>query len=212
MSTEEKKETQGAEENEPQQKTAPETEQPQKEEPKPSEPAEDQKDKPAGKASKKENKELKEKLEKLQNDLAAFKMEADQQKDRLMRTAAEYDNYRKRTEREKNALYASATADTVKEFLPVADNLERALGQAECSTEDLRKGIEMVQKQMLSTLEKLGVEPMGKAGEKFDAQLHNAVSHTEDDTLGENVIAEVYQQGYMLGDKVVRHAMVKVAN
>ncbi|MCH3973016.1 MAG: nucleotide exchange factor GrpE [Oscillospiraceae bacterium] len=224
MNNEDKKETQSAEQTAP----APETEQPRAQQPKPAtapqnekteeteSPAQPEKaektDKQAAKTDKKESRKLKEEVAKLQDELAAAKTEQEQEKDRLLRTVAEYDNYRKRTEREKTALYADATADTVKEFLSVADNLERALEQETCSAEDLRKGVEMVQKQMTSALEKLGVESMGAAGEPFDAQLHNAVSHVEDGDLGENVIAEVYQKGYRLGDKVVRHAMVKVAN
>lgn len=201
MNTEEKKETEDTEKETAEQaqtKAAPETEQPQKEE------------KKADKKEKKARKKSQEDL--LKEDLEAAKAEAAKQKDLLMRTAAEYDNFRKRTEREKNALYANATADAVQEFLPVADNLERALSQADCSVEDLRKGVEMVEKQMAAALEKLGVKPMGEKGEPFDAQFHNAVSHIESEDLGENVIAEVYQKGYLLGEKVVRHAMVQVAN
>lgn len=203
MSTEEKKETQGeqqpTEQNPAPQAadTTPETKQPRE----------------TKKNDKKDKKEKKKSAEDaLKEELGAAKAETARQRDLLLRTAAEYDNYRKRTEREKSALYADATADAVQEFLPVADNLERALGQADCSVEDLRKGIEMVQKQMLSALEKLGVEAMGEAGEPFDADLHNAVSHVDSEDLGENVIAEVYQKGYRLGEKVVRHAMVQVAN
>ena len=201
MNTEEKKETEDTEKETAEQaqtKAAPETEQPQKEEKKA--------DKKEKKAKKKSQEDL------LKKDLEAAKAEAAKQKDLLMRTAAEYDNFRKRTEREKNALYVNATADAVQEFLPVADNLERALSQSDCSVEDLRKGVEMVEKQMAAALEKLGVKPMGEKGEPFDAQFHNAVSHIESEDLGENVIAEVYQKGYLLGEKVVRHAMVQVAN
>ena len=157
-----------------------------------------------------------EKAENSQEDSAELlekaQAELKKQKDILLRTAAEYDNYRKRTEREKTTAYADATAAAVLEFLPVADNLTRALSQKDCSIEDLRKGIEMVQKQMESALKKLGVEPMGKKGDPFDAEYHNAVSHIESDDLGENVIAEVFQSGYKLGDRIVRHAMVQVAN
>ncbi|MDD2998867.1 MAG: nucleotide exchange factor GrpE [Candidatus Riflebacteria bacterium] len=157
-----------------------------------------------------------EKAENPQEDPAKLlekaQVELKKQKDILLRTAAEYDNYRKRTEREKATAYADATAAAVLEFLPVADNLTRALSQKDCSIEDLRKGIEMVQKQMESALKKLGVEPMGKKGDPFDAEYHNAVSHIESDDLGENVIAEVFQPGYKLGDRIVRHAMVQVAN
>lgn len=150
-------------------------------------------------------KELEEKLKKAEEDLQA-------QKDRLLRTAAEYDNYRKRTEREKAAIYADATADTILQILPVADNLERALAQEECSVEDLRKGVEMVNNQMLDALSKLGVAVIGMEGEPFNPDIHNAVSHIEDEKLGENVISSVFQKGYRLGEKIVRHAMVQVAN
>lgn len=199
LNTEDKKETESTEKEaeEKQAAAVPEAEQPRKD----------------SKADKKEKKAKKKSQEDaLQADLEAAKAEAAKQKDLLMRTAAEYDNFRKRTEREKNALYADATADAVQEFLPVADNLERALNQEDCSIEDLRKGIEMVQKQMSAALEKLSVKPMGEKGEPFDAQFHNAVSHIDSEELGENVIAEVYQKGYLLDNKVVRHAMVQVAN
>ena len=134
------------------------------------------------------------------------------QKDALLRTAAEYDNFRKRTAREKESLYGDATADAVKEFLGVADNLERALEQEDCTVEDLRKGVEMTQKQMLTALEKLGVTEMGHEGDPFDPQFHSAVAHIDDESLGENVIAKVFQKGYRIGDKVIRHAMVQAAN
>lgn len=156
------------------------------------------------KGSKKEE-ELEKKLHELEDALS-------KQKDQFLRTAAEYDNYRKRSEREKAALYADATAAAVLEILPVEDNLERALAQKECTVEDLRKGVEMVQAQMKASLEKLGVSEMGAEGETFDPALHNAVMHIEDESLGENVIVQVFQKGYKIGDKVVRHAMVQVAN
>ncbi|XOQ48017.1 MAG: nucleotide exchange factor GrpE [Eubacteriales bacterium] len=145
-------------------------------------------------------------------ELAKAQEELKKQKEILLRTAAEYDNYRKRTEREKAAVYTDATAAAVTEFLGVADNLERALEQKECSVEDLRKGVEMVQTQLMKALSKLGVEPMGKAGETFDPDLHNAVSHIEDENAGENTITQVFLKGYKIGDKVIRHAMVQVAN
>lgn len=150
-------------------------------------------------------KDLEEKLKKAEEELQA-------QKERLLRTAAEYDNYRKRTEREKAAIYADATADTILQVLPVADNLERALAQQECSVEDLRKGVEMVNTQLLDALSKLGVAVIGMEGEPFNPDFHNAVSHIEDEKLGENVISAVFQKGYRLGEKIVRHAMVQVAN
>ena len=138
--------------------------------------------------------------------------ESQKLKDQLLRTAAEYDNFRKRSDREKKAIYADATADAVSGLLGVADNLERALAQKDCTVEDLRKGIEMVQNEMRSALKKLNVTEMGAVGDAFDPALHNAVAHIEDETLGENVVAQVFQKGYRIGDKVVRHAMVQVAN
>lgn len=156
------------------------------------------------KGSKKEE-ELEKKIHELEEALS-------KQKNQFLRTAAEYDNYRKRSEREKAAVYADATAAAILEILPVEDNLERALAQKECSVEDLRKGVEMVQAQMKSCLEKLGVSEMGAEGESFDPAIHNAVMHIEDENLGENVIVQVLQKGYKIGEKVVRHAMVQVAN
>lgn len=144
--------------------------------------------------------------------LQKMQEELNRHKDLLLRTAAEYDNYRKRTDREKTALYSDATASAVTEFLPVADNLERALEQKDCSAEDLRKGVEMVLSQMQAALKKLGVAEMGKTGEPFNPDLHNAVSHIEDENAGENTITQVFQKGYKIEDKVIRHAMVQVAN
>ena len=158
-----------------------------------------------GKKAKAEKEAMQKKLEEAEEALK-------KQKDQLLRTAAEYDNYRKRTEREKAAIYSDATAAAVLEFLPVADNLERALEQQECSVEDLRKCVEMVQAQLKKALEKLGVSEMGAAGEAFNPELHNAVSHIDDENAAENVVAQVYQKGYKIGDKVVRHATVVVAN
>lgn len=154
---------------------------------------------------KKESEKLKEELEKAKADLAALN-------DRYLRLRAEYDNFRKRTEREKAAIYDDATSLAVTEILPVADNLERALQLEACSVEDLRKGVEMVQTQMQTSLTKLKITAVGEVGETFDPNLHNAVSHIEDETLGENVISAVYQKGYKRNEKVVRPAMVQVAN
>ena len=158
-----------------------------------------------GKKAKAEKEEMQKKLDEAQEALK-------KQKDQFLRTAAEYDNFRKRTEREKAAIYTDATAAAVLEFLPVADNLERALEQQECSVEDLRKGVEMVQAQLKKALEKLGVTEMGAVGEAFNPDVHNAVSHVEDESAEENVITQVYQKGYKMGEKVVRHAVVVVAN
>ena len=131
--------------------------------------------------------------------------------DAYLRLLAEYDNYRKRSQKEKDNLYADVRADVVTKFLPVYDNLERALKQG---TEDeaYRKGVEMIMNQFNSTMEKLGVTEIESLGQKFDPALHNAVMHVDDEEKGENEIVEVFQQGFKIGDKVVRFAMVKVAN
>ena len=131
--------------------------------------------------------------------------------DAYLRLLAEYDNYRKRSQREKDSLYADIKADTLLKFLPVYDNLVRALNQP---TEDeaYRKGIEMIMTQFCTTMEKLGVEKIESLGKTFDPSLHNAVMHVEDESKGENEIVEVFQEGFRLGDKVIRFAMVKVAN
>ena len=133
------------------------------------------------------------------------------QSDAYLRLLAEYDNYRKRSQREKDSLYADIKADTLLKFLPVYDNLVRALNQP---TEDeaYRKGIEMIMTQFCTTMEKLGVEKIESLGKTFDPALHNAVMHVDDETRGENEIVEVFQEGFRLGEKVIRFAMVKVAN
>ena len=131
--------------------------------------------------------------------------------DKYLRLCAEYDNFRKRSQKEKDALYDDIKANTLKAFLPVYDNLVRALAQ---STEDeaYKKGVEMIMAEFKKTMEKLGVTEMDCLGQKFDPAFHNAVMHVEDEEKGENEIVEVFQQGFMLGDKVIRFAMVKVAN
>lgn len=134
-----------------------------------------------------------------------------QEHDSYLRLAAEYDNYRKRSQKEKESLYTDIRSETVEKFLPVYDNLERALAQ-ETQDAAFKKGVEMTMNQLVSVMEKLGVVSFGAAGEVFDPQLHNAVMHVEDEAFGENVIAEVFQKGFKVGDKVVRFAMVKVAN
>ena len=134
-----------------------------------------------------------------------------QEHDSYLRLAAEYDNYRKRSQKEKDNLYTEIRSETVEKFLPVYDNLERALAQ-ETQDAAFKKGVEMTMNQLVSVMEKLGVESFGAAGDHFDPQLHNAVMHIEDESLGKNVIAEVFQKGFKVGEKVVRFAMVKVAN
>lgn len=131
--------------------------------------------------------------------------------DAHLRLAAEYDNYRKRTMKEKEGSYLSGKADAVEKLLPVYDNLERALNQP---TEDAayKKGVEMTMNELVKILTALGVEIFGAVGEEFNPELHNAVMHTEDEELGENVISQVFQKGFKIGEKIVRFAMVQVAN
>ena len=140
-----------------------------------------------------------------------LKAEMDALNDKYLRICAEYDNFRKRSQKEKDSLYGDVKAETLKKFLPVYDNLVRALAQ---STEDeaYRRGVEMIMNQFNVTMEKLGVTEIECLGKKFDPAFHNAVMHVEDEEKGENEIVEVFQKGFMMGDKVIRFAMVKVAN
>ena len=131
--------------------------------------------------------------------------------DSYLRLAAEFDNFRKRTVKEKEASYGNGKADAVVKLLPIYDNLERALNQP---TEDVayKKGVELTMNELVKIFTGLGVEIFGAPGDSFDPNLHNAVMHTEDESLGENVIAQVFQKGFKVGDKIVRFAMVQVAN
>ena len=131
--------------------------------------------------------------------------------EQYLRLAAEYDNFRKRTQREKDGIYQDAVADTAKKFLSVYDNLARAL-KNETADEAYKKGVEMTMNELVKILHGIGITAFGAAGEPFDPQRHNAVMHMEDESLGENVIAEVFQTGFIMGEKVIRFAMVKVAN
>lgn len=164
--------------------------------------AEDKKDKKQKKESKKDKEaELKETAEKL----------IQAEKEKYLRLCAEYDNFRKRSQRERDTLYADIKADTLLKFLPVYDNLERALATP---TEDeaYRRGVEMIMTQFCTTMDKLGITEIEALGQKFDPNMHNAVMHIEDDAYGENEVVEVFQKGFRLNDKVIRFAMVKVAN
>ena len=133
------------------------------------------------------------------------------ERDAHLRVAAEFDNFRKRTIKEKEASYGNGKADAVAKMLPVYDNLERALNQ-ETSDTAYKKGVEMTMNELVKIFTALGVEIFGNQGEEFDPNLHNAVMHIDDENLGENVIAQVFQKGFKIGDKVVRFAMVQVAN
>lgn len=147
-----------------------------------------------------------EKMEGLAKSLA-------EEHDQYLRLAAEYDNYRKRTAKEKESIYADAKIDTIKGMLPVYDNLERGLAQFKDEDNDPHKrGLEMVFTQFKESLTKLGVTPIDCLGKEFDPKRHNAVMHVEDESCGENTVVEVLQQGFMLGEKVLRFAIVKVAN
>ena len=131
--------------------------------------------------------------------------------DKYLRLAAEYDNYRKRTAKEKESVYGDAKADTIKPLLAVYDNLERGIAQYD-ESDVHRQGLELILRQFTEALTKLGVTEIEAKGQPFDPGLHNAVMHVEDETAGENTVVEVFQKGFMLGDKVLRFAMVKVAN
>lgn len=131
--------------------------------------------------------------------------------DRYLRMLAEYDNFRKRSQREKDAVYPAAVAGTVEKFLPVVDAFERALA-CECGDAGFKKGVDMIYDSLLKALEELGVSAFGEAGDAFDANLHNAVMHVEDESLGANVVSAVMQKGYRIGERVLRYAMVSVAN
>ena len=147
----------------------------------------------------------------LMEELEAMKRDLAEQESKYLRLAAEYDNFRKRSQKEKEAAYTDAKSDAVVDFLPVYDNLERALKQ-ETADEAYKKGVEMTMTGLKEILTKLGIEEIPALGETFDPALHNAVMHVEDDTVGENTIVDVFQAGFRLGGKVIRFAMVKVAN
>ena len=161
------------------------------------------KEKSKTEAKKNEKELLRAEVEELKAKLA----EAD---DKYLRMAAEYDNFRRRSREEKDGVYESALADSVKELLPIIDNLERASGFDDA--DKVREGLVMISASAAEAIKKLGVEEFGAVGETFDPNLHNAVLHVEDETLGENVIVDVFQKGYKKGKHIIRFAMVKVAN
>ena len=170
----------------------------------------------AGKAEKPKGKRKKEKTYTMTAsqmeaaELAARQLES--VKDQFVRLTAEYDNYRKRTAKEKDALYQDAKADTIKEFLAVYDNLERAVSVEGDEDSPHKKGLEMIFHQYQEILKKLGVAEMEALGQPFDPEMHNAVMHIDDEQYGENVVSQVFQAGFTLGGKVIRHAIVQVAN
>ncbi len=161
---------------------------------------EDKKDKKSKKSDKNS-----EELKKLQDDYAALN-------DRYMRTLAEYDNFRKRTQKDIESKVAYTKTDILSKILPVVDNFERAASNADADFDGYKKGIEMTVNQFMEILKSLGVEEFGAVGEQFDPNFHNGVMHIEDDSFGENEIADVFMKGYKIGDRIIRPATVKVAN
>lgn len=141
----------------------------------------------------------------------ALKKQLEEMKDSKLRLAAEYDNFRKRSQREKDSIYADASLATAAKFLPVLDNLERAAKQ-ETADEAYKKGVEMTLGQMYQVMEKMGITEIPALGEQFDPEVHNAVLHIDDETIDDNTIVEVFEKGFKMGDRVLRHSIVKVAN
>lgn len=168
------------------------------------------------KTSRSEKKKLKkaeEQINKLNADIEALGAQVSEANDKYMRLYAEYDNFRRRTQKEKEGIYSDAYVDALTQILPILDNLERA---AQYSTEDsehpLAKGLELTLKSFAETMEKMGVSEIPALGEQFDPNVHNAVMHVDDESFGENEVIEVFMKGYAKGDKVLRFSMVKVAN
>jgi len=159
---------------------------------------------------KKADKKQKSKVAELEKALEAEKAKTAEAEDRYLRLAAEYDNFRKRSKAEREGIYAEAAADAVKELLPVFDNLARATEYT--APDKVAEGLELILKGLPDVFAKMKITVYGKAGEQFDPNIHNAVMHIEDEAYGENEIVDVFQQGYALGDKIIRYAMVRVAN
>ena len=165
----------------------------------------------AAKSQSEKTAEKKNSKEKAPSQTEKLEKELNEEKEKYLRLVAEYDNFRKRSVKEKESIYPDAVAETVKAFLPMADNFERALA-AESQDAEYKKGTEMTYKALLDVFAKLGVEAFGTKGDEFDPNLHNAVMHEEDDSENQNQISEVFQKGYKIGDRVLRFAMVKVIN
>ena len=140
-----------------------------------------------------------------------FEQQIEDLTDRLKRSMAEFDNYRKRTEKEKSSMYIIGAKDIVEKMLPIVDNFERGLAQAP-EDDPFAEGMKMIYKQMMTAFDEMGVKPIEAVGKDFDPNLHNAVMHVEDESVGENIVVEEFQKGYTYKDFVVRHSMVKVAN
>ena len=172
--------------------------------------AENEPEEKASRSDKKKQKKAEARIAELEKQLEEANAELAAANDKYMRMIAEYDNYRRRTAKEKDGIYADAYSDALKGILPILDNLERAVGVSEA--EALQKGLAMTLKGAEDALAKMGVTSFGEKGETFDPEKHNAVMHIEDEQFGEGEITEVYQKGYAKGDKILRFAMVIVAN
>lgn len=168
------------------------------------EPSHKKEDIPKDKDRKKEDKTI-DKVDALQKEIKECK-------DRLLRTVAEYENFRKRSEKEKDAIYSDALSFVVLGMLPVADSLEAALETFAGQGEEYKKGIELLKTQFDGALKKLGVEAFGEKGDKFEPTIHNAISHVEEESEGQNIISKVFQKGYKTKNRIIRHAMVQVSN
>ncbi len=168
------------------------------------------KEKKSEKALKDENKKLTAGLKEAEDALKKTTEELAQTNDKYLRIAAEYDNFRRRVAKEREGIYSDAYADALSALLPILDNLERAAAYSDGA--QLTEGIKLIFKSAKESFDKLGVTEYGAAGDKFDPQIHNAMMHIEDESFGENEITEVFQKGYKKGDKIIREALVKVAN
>ena len=164
----------------------------------------------AERGDKKKVKKLEAEIEELKSTINENTVKMAELNDKYLRMMAEYDNFRKRSAKEKDGIYADAYSDAISNILPVLDNIERATAYTDA--EAVLKGVQMILKGAEEAFEKMGVTSFGQKGDTFDPNRHNAVMHVEDENLGENVITEVFQKGYMKGDKVIRYAMVIVAN
>ena len=158
----------------------------------------------------KDAKKQKAKVKELEKELEATKAKLAESEDKYLRLAAEYENFRKRSKTEREGIYSEAAADAVKELLPIFDNLNRATEYT--NPEKVAEGVALILKSLPDVFAKMKITVYGAAGEQFDPNIHNAVMHIEDEAYGENEIVDVFQQGYMLGDKIIRYAMVRVAN
>ena len=168
----------------------------------------------SSKSEKKKTKKLEAEIAELTRNLADTEAKLAEANDRYTRLFAEYDNYRKRSVKEREGIYADAYIDAVKDILPILDNMERALQYkgAQGGDDNMAKGLEMIMKSFEESLSKMGVSEIKALGEIFDPNLHNAIMHEDDESMGENLVIQTFQKGYVLGEKVIRHAMVKVVN